>query len=171
MEDDPKNRLTPKLTVQELNEFLLAYMDETALILGLQLSDERKEGYLRCLRTLNPRAIRYAFQQAILRCKIHTFPLPAELIEWAGEYHRTPEAIELQRKADEEFAEQFKRKRLGAPGPKELVSMIELQDTPEWKEAMKNLSFQKPRKVQTREEYEDRMRMLKQQQELLRGNL
>lgn len=167
MEDDPRSKPESNETARAHDEFLMNCMDACALALGVEVPDERKVIYLRFLRPKSRESIAYAFKKAVERCKF--FPKLAELTEWCEEFTTTPAGIEAWNRSNEQFAENFKRKRLGAAPKEELVSVIELQNTPEWKAAMERTKLNRPPKHQSREEYENRMAMLKDQARLLQG--
>lgn len=94
---------------------------------GIELADERIDGYVRALADLSEAQIGYAFGRALR--ELTFFPQVAELRSFAVECLRTPEAIAAREKRNKELDDalhrKYKQARLSGYQPKMLPSLQE----------------------------------------------
>ncbi len=110
-------------TAQQKRECLLDLLEQTALILPKDIFDEVQALYLKALDGLSVAELRYAFDQALTRCKF--FPVPAELLGFADEYRRSPAHRERMDALDRELHERYKQRQLSGEPQKQLTSILE----------------------------------------------
>lgn len=130
METDHTHQNNPKgpiETVQQRNASLLEYMEQTSLILPMDLPDEIQALYLRANGNLSLAEQEYAFDQALKRCQF--FPKPAELNRFAEEFRNSDAGrryrIERDKELDDQLCSRYRQARIEGREPKQLISMIE----------------------------------------------
>src|SRR6185436_1473329 len=123
---NPKQQQGQRETPTQRRSCLLDFMQQTALILPKDLQPEVQALYLKALDGLSVSELQYAFDQALTRCKY--FPVPAEILQFADEYRRSPAHRERMEALDRDLHERYRQRQLQGAPEKHLTSILEFPE-------------------------------------------